>query len=115
MTDLRSLDSAPDSQYDFGDLNKDENEKDKEDDGYDSKRNPLEMIQRDKERQKKGLPPMFSGPGASSLGVKNITPEQFSLKNKTNMSGFSNVSGPIKPNKLESKKDISETPEKMED
>lgn len=110
MTDLRSLDSAPDSQFDFGELNKSNEEKD---DGYDSKKNPLEMLQRDKERQKKGLPPMFSGPGSSTLGISKINPEQFSLKSKFGNSGI--PSGPIRLNKLDAKEEVSETPEKMYD
>ena len=99
MTDLRSLDSAPDSQFDFDEL-------DKEREGSDasSKMNAIELFKKDKERQKKGLPPMFSGPTGDASALKNITSDQFSLKNKLSKNTMSTFnSGPVKPNKLESK------------
>ena len=99
MTDLRSLDSAPDSQFDFGEL-------DKEREGTDSsnKMNAVELFKKDRERQKKGLPPMFAGPTGDASALKNITSDQFSLKNKSSITGMPSLpSGPIKPNKLESK------------
>ena len=112
MTDLRSLDSAPDSQFDFGELNKNTDEKSAQ---HESKMDPAQLLKRDKERQKKGLPPMFGGASGKASGF-NISSDQFSLKSKaatSTMSGLS--SGPVKPNKLPSKDDIQETPEKMDD
>jgi len=109
MTDLRSLDSAPDSQYDFTELNKE-----REEETPYSKMNPDELFQKDADRQKRGLPPMFGGSGSSAF--KNISSSQFSLKSKAATSTMASLhSGPIKPNKLASKDNISETPEKMED
>lgn len=109
MTDLRSLDSAPDSQYDFTELNKEREEESL----YDNKIDPMELLKRDHDRQKKGLPPMFGG---QTSAFKNITADQFSLKSKAATSTMSSMhAGPIRPNKLRSKDDVSETPEKMED
>lgn len=109
MTDLRSLDSAPDSQYDFAELNL---EKDEES-THESRVDPLKLLERDYERQKKGLPPMFGG--SSNSALKNLSSEQFSLKNKAATSAMASLhSGPIRPNKLASK-DVQETPEKMDE
>lgn len=108
MTDLRSLDSAPDSQFDFGELS---HPKESHEDFMD----PMELLKRDHEKQKKGLPPMFSGPTGSGAGIK-ISSEQFSLKNKASASAMSSLhSGPIRPNKIQSRPIVSKSPDKSEE
>ena len=111
MTDLRSLDSAPDSHFDFESLKKDR----EEESALEKDIDPMKLIERDYERQKRGLPPAFGGSSNSSQ-FKNIKSEQFSLRGKAATSTMASLhGGPIRINKLAEKKDISETPEKMDD
>ena len=108
MTDLRSLDSAPDSNFDFEDLKRDREEESALEQNID----PMKLIERDYEKQKRGLPPAFgSGPQ-----FKNISSDQFSLRGKAAKNTMASVhGGPVRINKLAAKNNISETPEKMED
>ncbi|CAI2381205.1 unnamed protein product [Moneuplotes crassus] len=108
MTDLRSLDSAPDSHFDFEDLKKDR----EEESALERNIDPMKLLERDYDKQRKGLPPAF---GAAQM--KNLKSDQFSLRGKAATSTMASLhGGPIKiNNKLEAKEDISETPEKMDD
>lgn len=109
MTDLRSLDSAPDSNFDFEDL-----KRDREEESALESIDPMKLLERDYEKQKKGLPPAFGGSKASQFA--KLSSEQFSLRGKAATNTMASMhAGPIKINKLEAKRDVYETPDKMED
>jgi hypothetical protein len=103
MTDMRSIDSAPDSNFDFEDF------KHRDEESALESIDPMILLERDYERQKQGYPPAFGGAKAAQLN--KLSSDQFSLRGKAATNAMASMhSGPIRINKLESKKNISETP-----